>query len=410
VILDAGWRAVYDAVPDDADDKKDSDESEDAVLPPLSKGQTVQCVTAEAEEKKTKPPAHFNENTLLGAMETAGRLIDDDELRDAMKEGGLGTPATRANIIETLIRRDYIERKGKKLIATAKGVQTIELLGEHPLASPELTGLWEKKLTEVAKGELDRDTFMAMIRTFTATDVVEQISELSSSSLGAPPVDNLCACPRCGEPVKETARAFGCSSWKSKEDPGCGFTLWKEIAGRRLSADEARELITNGRTAEEVSGFISKAGNSFSARLVLGEDGKVSFDFPERSEQEPVAEGGAESIGACPRCGKGVVQTPRAFSCSSWKSKEDPGCGLTIWKEVAKRQLKPEEVQELLANGKTSRVLEGFVSSKGNPFAAFLVLGEDGKTSFEFPPRNGNGNGAPVEAPVKTSAGGITIG
>jgi len=279
VILNAGWRAVYDAVPDEADDKKADDEDEGARLPALAQGAPVDCTGAAVEEKKTKPPAHFNENLLLAAMETAGKLVDDDELREAMKDGGLGTPATRAAIIETLIRRGYVKRKGKRLLATEKGIQTIELLDGHPLTSAELTGLWEKKLSEVARGKLDRDTFMAMIRRFTADDVAATIATLSSPTLGAPPVDDLCPCPRCGATIRETPRAFSCSSWKSKDESGCGFVVWKQIAKRRLSADEAATLIRQGRTGV-LNGFVSAKGKPFAAALALGPDGTPTFEFP----------------------------------------------------------------------------------------------------------------------------------
>ena len=278
VILNAGWRAVYDAVPDEADDKK-ADEDEGALLPALAQGAPVDCTGAAVEEKKTKPPAHFNENLLLAAMETAGKLVDDDELREAMKDGGLGTPATRAAIIETLIRRGYVKRKGKRLLATEKGIQTIELLDGHPLTSAELTGLWEKKLSAVARGKFDRDTFMAMIRRFTADDVAATIATLSSPTLGAPPVDDLCPCPRCGATIRETPRAFSCSSWKSKDESGCGFVVWKQIAKRRLSADEAGTLIRQGRTGV-LNGFVSAKGKPFAAALALGPDGTPTFEFP----------------------------------------------------------------------------------------------------------------------------------
>jgi DNA topoisomerase-3 len=313
VILNAGWRAVYDAVPDDADDKKADDEDEGALLPALAQGAPVDCTGAAAEEKKTKPPAHFNENLLLAAMETAGKLVDDDELREAMKDGGLGTPATRAAIIETLIRRGYVKRKGKRLLATEKGIQTIELLGGHPLTSAELTGLWEKKLSEVACGKLDRDTFMAMIRRFTADDVAATIATLSSPTLGAPPVDDLCPCPRCGATIRETPRAFSCSSWKSKDEPGCGFVVWKQIAKRRLTADEARELITEGHTGV-LEGFISAKNKPFAAALALGQDGKTSFEFPRNRGGEHT------SAGALGLAANGEESPPRPASNVSRRS------------------------------------------------------------------------------------------
>jgi DNA topoisomerase-3 len=294
VTLEAGWRGVYGLLSDaDAQQQRQDEEGENesAELPPLAQGQTVKCASAEVEAKETKPPPRYTEATLLSAMETAGKLIDDEELREAMKESGLGTPATRAETIETLIRREYIERAGKDLTPTPKGLQVITMLEEHPLTSPELTGSWEKRLTDIEHGTDDRSTFIDDIAEFTRA-TVEKIAELDKEKLRPERVE-LGPCPRCGaetgEIIKENSKAYGCTSWKSREEAGCGFVIWKRIAGRTITPELARQLLEEGKTKEVVSGFRSRAGKPFRARLVLNDEGKVEFDFPARAQTKEAA-------------------------------------------------------------------------------------------------------------------------
>jgi DNA topoisomerase-3 len=230
-------------------------------------------------------------------METAGKLIDDDELRDAMKERGLGTPATRAETIETLIRREYIERLGRDLQATPKGIQVVTMLEAHPLTSPELTGDWEKRLADIEHGNGDRSAFMDEIESFTRA-TVEQIAALDKEKLRPERVD-IGTCPRCGQIIRENSRAYGCTSWKSREEPGCGFVIWKRVAGRTITPEVARQLMEEGRTKEVLSGFRSRGGKPFRARLVFTQDGKVEFDFPPRGKAaEQQAEQTAEPAAA----------------------------------------------------------------------------------------------------------------
>jgi DNA topoisomerase III len=294
VTLEAGWRGVYGLLSDaDAQQQRQDEEGENesAELPPLEQGQKVRCASAEVEAKETKPPPRYTEATLLSAMETAGKLIDDEELREAMKESGLGTPATRAETIETLIRREYIERAGKDLTPTPKGLQVITMLEEHPLTSPELTGNWEKRLTDIEHGTDDRAKFIDDIADFTRA-TVEKIAELDKEKLRPERVE-LGLCPRCGaetgEIIKENSKAYGCTSWKSREEPGCGFVIWKRVAGRTITPELARQLLEDGRTKEVVSGFKSRAGKPFRARLVLNGEGKVEFDFPARAQSKEAA-------------------------------------------------------------------------------------------------------------------------
>src|SRR6266542_595587 len=289
ITLEAGWRGVYGLEPDQ-ERQSESEEAEGGEIPVLKEGQTVRCIAAEIEDKMTKPPPRYTEATLLSAMETAGKRIDDEELREAMKDSGLGTPATRAETIETLIRREYIERAGKELQPTPKGLQVITMLEEHPLTSPELTGDWEKRLSDIEHGSGDRKEFIKGIVDLT-TQTVEQIAALDKEKLRPERVE-LGPCPRCGaetgEIIKENSRAYGCTSWKSREEPGCGYVIWKRVAGRTITPEIARQVIEDGRTTEVLSGFRSKAGKPFRARLVLNEEGKVEFDFPARAQtKEP---------------------------------------------------------------------------------------------------------------------------
>ena len=294
ITLEPGWRGVYGLESDlDKQSGKTTDEDsgdESAELPKLEQGQTVRCVDAELEDKQTKPPPRYTEATLLSAMETAGKRIDDEELREAMKDSGLGTPATRAETIEVLIRREYIERAGKDLQPTPKGLQVITMLEEHPLTSPQLTGEWEKRLADIEHGSGDRKQFIDGIVDLT-TQTVEQIAALDKEKLRPERVE-LGPCPRCGaetgEIIRENSRAYGCTSWKSREEPGCGYVIWKRVAGRTITPEIARQLIENGRTNDVISGFRSRAGKPFRARLVWNDEGKVEFDFPARAQtKEP---------------------------------------------------------------------------------------------------------------------------
>ena len=286
VTLEAGWRSVYGVEPDQ-ERQSEEEEAEGGEIPALRQGQTVRCIAAEIEDKMTRPPPRYSEATLLSAMETAGKLIDDEELREAMKDSGLGTPATRAETIETLIRREYIERVGKDLQATPKGIQVITMLEEHKLTSPELTGDWEHKLSDIEHGTGDRQAFMQGIADFTK-ETVEQIAALDKEKLRPERVE-LGPCPRCGaetgEIIRENSKAYGCTSWKSREEPGCGFVIWKRVASRTLTPEIARQLIEERRTREVLSGFRSKGGKPFRARLVLNDEDKIEFEFPVRAQQ-----------------------------------------------------------------------------------------------------------------------------
>jgi DNA topoisomerase III len=294
VLLVAGWRAVYGESPDA--EQTDEDEGREQQLPKLEKGERVEVTSVGSEEKETKPPARYNDNSLLGAMETAGKLVDDEELREAMKESGIGTPATRAAIIERLIQVGYVERDGRALVVTEKGLNVIRLLGEHVLTSPGLTGEWEHRLARIEAGADSREAFMGDIVRFTEETVGELDRNLKDVRI---PRANLGPCPVCGRDINENRKGYSC--W-SREDPGCGFVIWKSKAGKQLPVSVARELIKTGRTEKPVTGFKGRSGKSFRARLALQqtEDGKWRVEFdepwakegakpPEAEEAEPAA-------------------------------------------------------------------------------------------------------------------------
>jgi DNA topoisomerase III len=276
LMLVPGWRGVYGEIPDS--ERADDDEGREQQLPRLEEGENVSVVEVGSEEKETQPPRRYSEGALLAAMETAGKLVDDEELREAMKDSGIGTPATRAAIIERLIQVGYIERDGRALVVTEKGMNVIRLLGEHALTSPGLTGDWERRLALIETGADSREAFMGDIVKFTEETVGELDTKLKDVRI---PRANLGPCPICGREIMENRKGYSC--W-SREDPGCGFVIWKAKAGKQLPISVARELIKTGRTQRAVTGFKGRSGKSFRARLARqqAEDGKwrVEFDEP----------------------------------------------------------------------------------------------------------------------------------
>jgi DNA topoisomerase-3 len=307
VMLEPGWRAAYAQFPVDPAQTKaqgegsDEEEQQDQDLPQLRDGEDVRCSQVEAEALETKPPPRYGEAALLAAMEGAGKLVTDDELRDAMKDSGIGTPATRAAHIERLISVGYVVRDGRRLMPTQKGIQVVDLLDQHELTSPELTGRWEHRLLEMERGAVTREAFMHDIADFTRR-TVEFLAELPPEKTRFQRRNLGIVCPRCGKgELIENQRGFGCSTW-SREDPGCGFIVWKTISGKTITEDVLRELIENGRT-KELPGFRSKAGKSFRAMLVLDPQAErpVTFEFKPRpgqaanGKQDGANEAGGES-------------------------------------------------------------------------------------------------------------------
>jgi DNA topoisomerase III len=279
LMLVPGWRGVYGESADvDGAARADDDEGREQQLPKLEAGEQAEVAKVASEEKETKPPRRYTEGSLLAAMETAGKLVEEEELREAMKDSGIGTPATRSAIIERLIQVGYVEREGRALVVSEKGLNVIRLLGAHPLTSPGLTGDWEHRLAKIETGQDSRGAFMDDIVRFTSDTVGELDTKLKDVRI---PRANLGPCPICGRDIVENRKGYSC--W-SREDPGCGFVIWKAKAGKQLPVAVARELIKTGRTEKAVTGFKGRSGKSFRARLALqqSDDGKwrVEFDEP----------------------------------------------------------------------------------------------------------------------------------
>jgi DNA topoisomerase-3 len=299
VLLVPGWRGVYGEL-SEGDGPGDEDEGRDQQLPRLERGEAVDTRKAEALEKETKPPRRYSDASLLGAMETAGKLVDDEEMREAMKESGIGTPATRAAIIERLIDVGYVERDARALVATEKGINVVRLLGEHPLTSPALTGDWEHRLAAIEEGAEKREKFMEDIAKFAGETVGVLDTTLKDVRI---PRANLGPCPVCGNDIVENRKGYSC--W-SREDPGCGFVIWKSKAGKQLPGAVARELIAHGFTARPVTGFKGRSGRSFRAKLALEQSGdedarwRVEFDEPWAKEgaKPPETAEAAETVAA----------------------------------------------------------------------------------------------------------------
>ncbi|HEY1593773.1 MAG TPA: DNA topoisomerase 3, partial [Thermoleophilaceae bacterium] len=300
VLLVAGWKSVYGEEAESPDSLED-DTGGDQLLPKLENGERVQTDAVESLRKETQPPRRFTDASLLGAMETAGKEIEDAELREAMKDSGIGTPATRAAIIERLITVGYIEREGRALVATEKGMQVIKLLGAHALTSPELTGEWEHRLGLIEQGADSRPAFMSDIKKF-ATDTIEELDKLKGVKIERA---NLGPCPVCGRDVIENRKGYSC--W-SREDPGCGFVIWKKKASKTLPPSVVKELMESlrisieagdehpvGRTTKPVTGFKGRSGRSFRAKLRVekSDDDKWRVEFDEdwaKGDRPPPAE------------------------------------------------------------------------------------------------------------------------
>jgi len=298
LLLVPGWRGVYDEVAADAkadsEGRGEEDEVTDQQLPRLVAGEQVQTRQIESARKETKPPRRYSDASLLGAMETAGKLVDDDELREAMKDSGIGTPATRAAIIERLIEVGYVERDGRALVASEKGLNVIRLLNEHALTSPDLTGSWEHRLGKIERGEDSREKFMGDIAGFAQETVKELDETLKDVRI---PRATLGPCPVCGHEIVENRKGYSC--W-ARDDPGCGFVIWKSKAGKQLPIAVARELIKTGYTARAVTGFRGRSGRSFRAHLAMSqtEDGKWRVEFDEAWAKEGAKPPDAEAESA----------------------------------------------------------------------------------------------------------------
>ncbi|HYY13724.1 MAG TPA: DNA topoisomerase III [Chthoniobacterales bacterium] len=370
IIKDPGWLAVYG--------REAVSESGEESLVTITPNESARVLDVEVTQNETKPPARFTEATLLSAMEGAGKLVEDEELREAMREKGLGTPATRSAIIEGLIHDGYVTRQGRELITTAKGLALITLLrgiGVAELCSPEMTGEWEYKLKRMAKGALKRNDFMAHIKEFTR-EIVEKAKNFEGDSVTGNFEPLEVRCPKCGSgPFDEEYRTFKCRS--------CGLLIWKTMAGRQFERGEIEKLLTQGRVGP-LEGFRSKIGRKFNAEVKLSEDFKQEFDFGEGAHDQPVKidTHKHEALGLCPVCHNGQVYVlERAYGCENAVATLKT-CSFRVSKTILNRDIPKEQVQKLITTGKTD-LLPKFVSRKGRPFSAHLKL-ENGKVGFEF--------------------------
>ena len=393
VLLVPGWLTVYG---------KQSDSDETPNLAPVKAGETVQTREVEVKANITKPPARFTEATLLSAMEGAGKLVDDDELREAMSEKGLGTPATRAAIIEGLILEEYVHRIGRDLQATAKAFSLMELLnglGVQELTKPELTGEWEFQLKEMQRRKISREQFMAGIGDMTRR-IVERAKQYEHDTIPGDFGTLTVPCPKCGGELHEKYRQYQCIKG------GCDFALWKTLCSRMFEPEEIEKLITE-RQIGPLQGFRSKQGFPFAALLKMNAEHKIEFDFGNQPKEGEVVDfTGKESLGKCPKCGAQVFDNGMNFVCE--KQAATPACTFRTGKVILQQEIAPEQVRKLLAEGKTD-LLKGFVSNKTNrKFEAFLIL-KDGKTAFEFAPRERKGKGKSAEPPPKIDFTGKTV-
>ncbi|MGH8690742.1 MAG: DNA topoisomerase III [Burkholderiales bacterium] len=381
VLQSPGWLAVYG--------RAGGEESEN--LPPIAEGEKVPVREIAAQASQTRPPPRYTEATLLSAMEGAGKLLEDDEQRAAMEAKGLGTPATRAAIIEGLIREDYVHREGRELVPTPKAFSlmfALHMLHIVELGSPELTGEWEHKLKLIEVGKLTREEFMAQI-----TDLVKnvvntikhgEIPDVAYATVPAP-------CPKCGGTVQENYRKFQCQK--------CDFSLWKVISGREWSPDEIAELIGK-RFIGPLTGFRSKQGRPFAAGIRLNDGLRLEFDFGQGTGENEAAPdfSGQKPLGKCPKCGARVFEHGVAYICEKVFGAAR-SCDFRSGRMILQQPIEHEQMKKLLETGRTD-LLTGFVSKKGRKFKAFLVKQPDGKIGFEFQPRAPKEK-APEEKPTR---------
>ena len=376
VLQSPGWLAVYGRA---AGDEKNE------TLPAISQNEKVALLEVSEQANQTKPPPRYTEATLLSAMEGAGKLVEDDELREAMEAKGLGTPATRAATIEGLIREEYINRDARELVPTPKAFSllfALHMLHIVELASPELTGEWEHKLKLIEAGKLTREEFMQQISELVRKVVtVIKEGEIPDVVYATVPA----RCPKCGGVVQENYRKFQCQK--------CDFSLWKVTSGREWSPEEVAELITK-RVIGPLTGFRSRMGKPFAAVMRLSDDLRLEFDFGQGSAEgdAPPDFSGQEPLGACPKDAGRVFEHGMAYTCENAVGPKK-SCDFRSGRMILQQPIERDQMKKLLETGRTD-LLTGFVSKKGRKFKAFLVKQPDGKIGFEFQPR------APKEKPA----------
>lgn len=391
VMVNPGWMAIYG---------KEAQTDDTPSLVRVEPNEQVETLKIEVNANQTKPPPRFNEATLLSAMEGAGKLVDDEELREAMSEKGLGTPATRAQIIEGLIYEKYVLRQLRELVPSAKAFSLITLLrglGIPELSSPELTGNWEFKLRSMSRGQMKRPEFMKEIADMTRK-IVERAKLHESDTVPGDFGTLSVPCPKCGGEIHENYKKFQCQK--------CDFGLWKIVAGRQLEIPEVEELISK-RQVGPLQGFRSKMGRPFAAVIKLTDELKPEFDFgQDKADGEAAAVDftGQEPVGKCPKCGNRVFETAMHYVCEK-ATGPNRTCDFRTGKIILQRTIERAQVQKLLDTGKTD-LIDKFISKKGRPFKAFLAI-KEGKVAFEFEPREARAKARsaeksePKEAPPK---------
>ena len=397
VLVKPGWLAIYGK--EAAAEQPANGDKSNGNLVPVQPGELVQTVTADAKALKTRPPARYSEATLLGAMEGAGKTVEDDGLRQAMQEKGLGTPATRSSIIEGLIAEKYMLREGRELIPTAKAFQLMTLLrgiGVEELSKAELTGEWEYKLAQMEQGQLTRESFMAQIAAMTER-MVKKAKEYDRDNIPGDYATLQAPCPNCGGVVKENYRRYTCTGADGHSD-GCGFSFGKTPAGRTFEVAEVEQFLRD-RKIGPLDGFRSKAGWPFSAEMVIKFDEdtknyKLEFDFGDDKKGEESGElidfSGQPSLGACPQCAGPVFEHGKSYVCAKsvpTLAQPTPSCTFKSGQIILQQPISHEQMSKLLATGKTD-LLDKFVSMRTRrAFKAMLVWdAQAGKVNFEFAP------------------------
>jgi DNA topoisomerase III len=370
VLVNPGWLAVHG---------KEGQEGTEGNLVAVAKDEKVKAEEVTVKANETKPPPRYSEATLLSAMEGAGKMVDDEELKAAMAGRGLGTPATRAQIIENLIGEQYMLREGRELTPTAKAFSLMTLLnglGINELTQPELTGDWEWKLGRIEKGEFTREEFMREIAEMTR-HMVERAKHYEADTIPGDFGVLTARCPRCGGEIRETYKKFQCG--------GCDYSLWKIVAGRQFEPEEIDALI-NDKQIGPLTGFRNKMGRTFSAAIKLNDKMEPEFDFgqdkADEANSEPVDFSAQTSLGKCPKCAANVYDHGSTYVCEKSVGPEK-SCDFRSGKVILQQPIEPAQMQKLLADGKTD-LLKEFVSNRTRrKFSAYLVA-KDGKVSFEF--------------------------
>src|SRR4051812_14992644 len=386
VLKNPGWLAVYG--------RAGGEENEN--LPAIEPSEKVAVLEVKEQANQTKPPPRYTEATLLSAMEGAGKLVEDDELREAMEAKGLGTPATRAATIEGLIREEYVNREGRELVPTPKAFSlmfALHMLHLVELASPELTGEWEHKLKLIEAGKLTREEFMEqisdLVRKMVAVIKDGEIPDVVYATVPAP-------CPKCGGKVQENYRKFQCQK--------CDFAIWKVTSGREWSTEEVAELITQKKVGP-LTGFRSRMGKPFAAVVKLTDELKAEFDFGQASGEGEEAPdfSGQQPLGNCPKDAGRVFEHGMAYTCENAFGPKK-SCDFRSGRMILQQPIEREQMKKLLETGRTD-LLTGFVSKKGRRFKAFLVKQPDGKIGFEFQARAPKADkpekAAPEEKPTR---------